>query len=133
MILCEAVGPGLITSVFGEQFYDSFRPISLLLFSQFVANTYMFYPGLVLAQKTIILSAINIAGLLLNVPLNYFLISSFGLTGAAVATLASSCFTLFLHILVSERYFKLDVNPQYILLAVFSVGSILCFWKLGSY
>lgn len=71
-------------------YYDAAGVVPLLVPALFVANLYVFMPGLEIAKRTTTFAAINLAGALLNIVLNFLLIPHLGIVGAALATLISS-------------------------------------------
>lgn len=130
-IICsELFATTFVQIMFGSEFDGSVPPISLLIFSMFISNCYMFFPGITLKEKTLLLTKINIVGLLLNIPLNFILISVFGLGGAALATLLSSITTLSLHIVNSQRYYKIGMENIHIFCIIVGLAVLLISFKI---
>ena len=62
-----------------------------------VKDLYIFFPGLFIAKKTMIIAGINLLVIVLNLIFNYLSIPIFGIEGAAYSTLASSCILIVLY------------------------------------
>lgn len=71
-------------------YYDAAGVVPFLVPALFVANLYVFMPGLEIAKRTTTFAAINLSGAVLNIALNFLLIPHLGIVGAALATLISS-------------------------------------------
>ena len=130
VISSELFATTFVQIVFGSNFDESVPPISLLIFSMFIANSYMFYPGIVLKEKTLLLTKINLSGLLLNIPLNFTLIPVFGIGGAALATLLSSILALSLHIINSQRYYKISIENIHTFSLIVGLAVLLISFKI---
>ena len=78
-----------------------------LAFAVILAQIYIFAPGLVLEKKTRRIAAISIGGAGLNVGLNFLLIPSMGISGAAVATCIAAAVTAAAYIWTSQREYAI--------------------------
>lgn len=112
--------------IVAPDFTEAHKIVPLIL-----AGFYFYYMmpildvGIMLTKKTH-LRAINvIAAALVNLALNYFLISRFSMMGAAGATFLSYSFLAILTLFVSGRVFK--INYEYLRLAKMYVTALLLF------
>ena len=94
----------------------------------FFHNMYIFAPGILIAKAKII-PLIAIIGALLNLILNYAFIPSFGLLGAAYASLIVNKFILF-YLFLSNKYYKL---PYKYILQLVSFSIVLIFIRCYKY
>ena len=67
--------------------------IPVIALGLFSSNLYIFVPGLTIARRSKIMSGVGLAAALLNVLLNWFLISAFGIAGAAWSLYFCGLFT----------------------------------------
>lgn len=130
LLIAELLSADFIGLIFGLQYIDAHAPVSVLVFSLFISNLYMFFPGIILSEKTIILTLINLVGLFLNIPLNLVLIPNYGITGAAIATLTSSAIALSIHIRFSQAYFPIKIKVSHALLIILGATFLLIMRKL---
>ena len=70
-----------------------------------VKDLYIFFPGLFIAKKTMIIAGINLLVIVLNFIFNYLSIPIFGIEGAAYSTLVSSCILIALYWCLGERHY----------------------------
>lgn len=70
----------------------------------------IFNAGLYLSKKTLGILSIMAVSVLLNVVLNMILLPSYGIKGAAIATLVAAAVSSVLTILISYRYLKVGIN-----------------------
>jgi O-antigen/teichoic acid export membrane protein len=87
----------------------------------FISNCYVFFPGLSLANKTGVISMVNIVGMLLNLTLNLILIPRYGLAGAANATMISAVITFMAHFTLSQKYYLLPIGQVRLILMLGAV------------
>ena len=107
-----------------ETFYSSANLIAILVMAVFFHNMYIFAPGILIAKKTKIIPLIAIIGALLNLILNYAFIPSFGLLGAAYASLISAISSFLFYLFLSNKYYKL---PYKYILQLVSFSIVLIF------
>ena len=112
--------------VVAPDFIEAHKVVPLIL-----AGFYFYYMmpildvGIMLSKKTH-LRAINVVtAAIVNLALNYFLISRFSMMGAAAATFLSYSFLAILTLFVSGRVFK--INYEYFRLAKMFVTALLLF------
>jgi O-antigen/teichoic acid export membrane protein len=90
-----------------EAFYSSANLIAILIMAVFFHNMYIFAPGLLIAKRTKFIPLIAIASAALNLSLNYAFIPSFGLLGAAYASLISAVSSFLFYFFMSNKYYNL--------------------------
>lgn len=86
------------------------KVLILLASSSIVNGLNIFLFGLIKALKTSVLGMIYFLTAALNVYLNFFLIQSFGIEGAAFATLISASFGFLVHYYFSSKYLKMPFS-----------------------
>ena len=92
--------------LFADDRFDSAAPlIKYFVTSSAAFTALVFFPGMSLAKKTIPLVLIIVSAALLNIGLNYVLISSLGFYGAALATCSANIFMIVVHCFFSNRFF----------------------------
>ena len=110
---CLALGlfaPELIYYA-GNPAYASAGPLVLLLApAMFMAQLYVFAPGFAVAKRTVWQMWVSVASALVGILANFLLIPVWGITGAAVATLASSIVFLSLWFALSQRLYPIPVR-----------------------
>lgn len=95
--------------------------IAILCITVFISNCYVFFPGLSLANKTGVISLINIVGMVLNLILNWILIPRYGIAGAANATMISAVFTFIIHFSFSQKHYLLPISQARLILMLSAV------------
>lgn len=84
------LSPWLITALFGSAFLSAVLPLKVLAFASIFANLRrILMSNLSAEDKAHISTLFNIPALTLNIALNFYLIPKFGITGAAVSSLAT--------------------------------------------
>jgi O-antigen/teichoic acid export membrane protein len=85
--------------------------VLLILASSAVINGLnIFLFGLIKSLKTSILSLIYLCTAILNIVLNYYFISEFGILGAAIATLIATSIGFLVHFYFSSKHLKLPFS-----------------------
>jgi O-antigen/teichoic acid export membrane protein len=85
--------------------------VLLILASSAVINGLnIFLFGLIKSLKTSVLSVIYLCTAILNIILNYYLISGFGILGAAIATLIATSIGFLVHFYFSSKHLKLPFS-----------------------
>ena len=95
--------------------------IAILCITVFISNCYVFFPGLSLANKTGVISMVNIVGMVLNLMLNLILIPRYGIAGAANATMISAVITFIAHFTLSQKYYLLPIGQARLILMLGAV------------
>ncbi|MCG9565855.1 oligosaccharide flippase family protein [Vibrio chagasii] len=103
ILLCLLLSSEFISVLFGEEYYNSGKVLSVLIFMQLLSPLGLMISRIsVLEKKTSLLMKVNILGLISNMVLNFFLIPEFGSLGAAIATILTQLITCFLIWLVLD-------------------------------
>ena len=114
-----ALFSGEILVVFSSpEYYSAHTLLPLLAGSLFIANAYVFTPGLELNKRTVIIASISIGTAIANFILNLYLIPKLGISGAAVATLASSLISFTVWQRLSQSFYKIPFIWEKIILAI---------------
>lgn len=88
-----------------ERFYGGTVVVVFLVPAIFLANMYIFAPGIGIAKKTDLMIWINVGGALLNIGLNYILIPTMGIIGAGLATLLGSFGVFVAYMVMSQKLY----------------------------
>jgi O-antigen/teichoic acid export membrane protein len=91
-------------------YYGASLLVTFLIPAVFFGNMYIFAPGIAIAKKTRLVAYINIAGSVVNIILNYFLIQLYGVLGAAVSTLMSSVLVFTLYVILGNRFYRIPFD-----------------------
>ncbi len=125
----------LVMFITTPDYYASFQYISILAFNIVIYNLYIFMPGLSIAKKTYYIAVIAIISAVINLVLNYLLISIYGTWGSILATTIASLTSQSLTFYFSNKYYKISIaTRQSVLLILFSLIIALTFpmleiWK----
>jgi O-antigen/teichoic acid export membrane protein len=113
-----------------EDYYSADLIMPVLYLSVLITGMGIFAHGLHLKEKTKIVPVIVISAAIINVILNYLLITKWALMGAAVATLIGIFLNNFLLFHQSQKYYKIEI--PLLKMVGFSLLFFL-FWGSGSY
>lgn len=95
----------IIVLLYGEAYSSAAGVLSISIWSNvFVFISFIFTKHLLASNSTLDVLKRTIAGALLNISLNYYLIPLYGIEGAAIATLFSHIFSNYLFDLVDRKY-----------------------------
>ena len=95
----------IILLVANENYIESSSVIPWLAMSILFSGVIKFVPGIFIAKKTKYILFINIFSLIVNIALNYFLIKSLGLLGAAYSTAISSFIYFLSYYFIGQKYY----------------------------
>lgn len=129
-VFIAAVKNIVLDVMVGEEFKVASSTILILVVSIIVGKSYILFPGVFIAKKTMFVVLINVIGMIVNVSLNVFLIPFWGLVGAAVATLISNVLIISLYYFIGQKYYA--VNYAWKSLGALSVLSISLFALLNN-
>jgi O-antigen/teichoic acid export membrane protein len=111
--------PEVVHLMVGKTFAASQDIIPIVVFSYiFYGLSYYAQLGLYLTDKTRAIGAIGAVAAVLNLVVNYFLISRYGMMGAAWATLISFAFIAVVSYWQSQRVFKLALGVGRVLICM---------------
>lgn len=108
-------------------FYGGAVVVVYLVPALFLANMYIFAPGIFIAKRTQYLIWINTGCALLNGALNYALIPFLGIVGAALATMLNYLAVFMVYMVLSQRLYRVPHRWRSILAAVLVAGT-LAWW-----
>ena len=93
-----------------EEYYGARTIMPILYTSLLFTGVWMFSPGLNIYKKTKITATIAIISSVLNIGLNYLLITEFGMMGTASATLISTIINQVVLFYWASKFYKIEVN-----------------------
>lgn len=90
-----AIGPLLIPFLFGEQYKESYIPFCILMIGYLIAGSFRIPLGniLLMMRKIKFNFYVSIISGVINIVINWYLIKSLGINGAAISTLTIFIFT----------------------------------------
>lgn len=97
----------ILLLVSSEQYLAGSDVLVILCCAVLVQAAVMFFPGLSIEGKTMLLSKLNILSAVLNIILNMIMIPYLGIQGAAISTLISAFVYLVLNAFYSEKYYPI--------------------------
>lgn len=120
-IVLSIFSSDLLRILTNPAFYNASTVVVFLVPSFFLANMYIFAPGISIAKKTRYFAFINTLSAIVNILLNYLLIPVLGIQGAAIATLSSNFIAFLLNIMVGQKYYYIPYDwPRLIGPTIFS-------------
>ncbi len=129
-VILALIAPYLAKYLVAEEYYESYKLIGILGWSGIFYGFYLISElGIFKSKKTYLSIITNFTGALLNMVLNYFLIKSFGLIGAAYATIISLMVANIIGMNISNRF--LYVKWQWFSYAIFISISMVIIIYLG--
>lgn len=109
--LCLGLFAPEILTLFAEPHYAPAAALVMALApATLLSQMSIFFPGIAIARKTHLQLAIFLVSAATSIAANWALISSFGVTGATIATLLSSMVFLGLWIWASQRLYPLPIH-----------------------
>jgi O-antigen/teichoic acid export membrane protein len=92
-------------------YWDAYKIVPVLLISYIVFSfQYYFNMGILITKKTKYLAYINMSNAVLNIILNFILISRHGIWGAAFATLICFIYKVIITYCISYKLYKISVE-----------------------
>ena len=114
-------------SLVGPQYWAGLQIVPIVLLAYLINGMYsVFVAGIYIEEKSIYVPFITGAGALVNVIVNFLLIPVLGITGAALATLASYLVMAFGYYYVTQKFFKVKYELKrigHIFIAIILVGA----------
>ena len=105
----------LINLMANKEYIGAIQVIPFLVLSVLFNKMYIFFPGLGIRKKTIIIAIINIGSAALNLILNFVLIPFWGISGAAIATCISAFSYLVVYVIFSQKYYSIPYETKKII------------------
>jgi O-antigen/teichoic acid export membrane protein len=100
-----------LEAVVGEAYRDAYRVVPLVALAYaFNGIQYCVAPGIHIAEKTRLLTLTTVAGAVLNLGLNFLLIPSWGMMGAAWATAGSFLLVAVVTGGIAQRFYHVDYD-----------------------
>jgi len=120
-------------SLIGPDYYYAETIVPFILIAYVLQGAYFnFLPGIYFAKKTGYIALVTAAGAVVNVILNFILIPPYGITGAALATIAGHGTMAVLTFLISNRLFTVPYHWKRVIGIIISAGiSVLVAQLLG--
>lgn len=92
-----------------SKYWSAWKVVPVLIVAQVIFSFYQhFNIGILIAKKTKYFAYIDVTNGILNLVLNYFLIKSYGIMGAAVGTLISYALRVILVYLITIRFYQIN-------------------------
>jgi O-antigen/teichoic acid export membrane protein len=115
-------------------YYSASMTFAILAPSILFSQMYLFFPGISLTKKTIIIFYINLLSAFLNLSLNYLFIPCWGIEGAASSTLITQFITFVLYVIFSQKFYYVPHNWNQLILApaIMSVITLLALFLNAS-
>jgi O-antigen/teichoic acid export membrane protein len=121
-------------SLVGSQYWAGLQIVPIILLAYLINGMYsVFSAGIYIEEKSIYVPLLTGAGALVNVALNFLLIPTLNITGAALATLASYVVIASGYYFVTQKFYKVKYELKrigHIFIAVLLVG--ILFYSLHS-
>ena len=121
-------------SLVGSQYWAGLQIVPIILLAYLINGMYsVFSAGIYIEEKSIYVPLLTGAGALVNVVLNFLLIPTLNITGAALATLASYVVIASGYYFVTQKFYKVKYELKrigHIFIAVLLVG--ILFYSLHS-
>lgn len=106
------------------KFYGAADVVVFLVPAVLLSSMYIFAPGIGIAKKTHLALLINLIGAMFNACSNYILIPTFGIQGAAIATMMGYVFVFFLYVILGQSLYP--VIYDWFVVAKGLIATIVC-------
>jgi O-antigen/teichoic acid export membrane protein len=122
----SVVGPDIVTILASEKYVDSGELVPIIALGVMLGSVnFLFYTGLLLQEKTVLVTILNTVAAVMNIVLNVLWIPRYGIIGAAYATVLTYIMLNVLTYRISGRYFELHIEWMLLLKAVLSAGGMI--------
>jgi len=115
-------------SLVGPEYWAGLQIVPIVLLAYLINGMYsVFAAGIYIEEKSIYVPFITGSGAIVNVIVNFLLIPVLGITGAALATLASYLVMAFGYYYVTQKFFKVKYELKrigHIFIAIILVGAL---------
>jgi O-antigen/teichoic acid export membrane protein len=103
------------------EYLDAYQVVPWLAFSLLFTTVFsLFVPGVSIAKKTFHHIWRVAVALIVNIGLNFWLVPTYGMVGAAIATLIASAVSYIIYFIMSQRYYPMHYN----FLSYFKITSV---------
>lgn len=125
IILLFLFSKPLLSIFTSSDYHSSWVVVGIVAASYMFRGCYLiFQAGICFAERFDIISLIDFSGAILNIILNYFLISSYGILGAALATLISYAFISISGLIVGQKFLSVRYDWKKLFIILFFITSI---------
>ena len=105
--LLAIIGGGIIETFIGESYSEASHILGWLSLVILLMSSYVFFPGMWIAEKTKYIAMINITVAIINFIANWFFISWFGIMGAVIGSMIAACVLVVLYFLYSAKEYPI--------------------------
>ena len=128
-MILTVISPYLVGYLTTEEYKDSWRLVGILCWGSIFYGFYLLSGlGIFYSKKTHLTIYTYGGGAALNIVLNYSLIPTLELFGAAFSTILSLLFANIASMIVSNRYYKIDWHWLYMSISVISGMAFILFY-----
>lgn len=125
--------PEILMIMVGANFYEAVNLIPYLTLGLLFSQLYSFFPGIAIHKKTHWQLLISLLTAVTSIVLNYLLVPSYGMLGAAISVLVSYLVFLISWAGVSQKLYPIDIKLKAIGLSLAAyVAVIMILFKLPS-
>jgi O-antigen/teichoic acid export membrane protein len=127
------VGPDVVTILASEKYADSGKLVPIIALGVMLGSVnFLLYTGLLLHEKTVVVTILNTMAAMVNIVLNVLWIPRYGIIGAAYATALTYIMLNVVTYRVSSRYFKIHIDWSLLFKAMLSTGAmVLAIFYMG--
>lgn len=118
------LSPELLFLIADKSFYSAWKVVPLITFAFVVNGFYYSFSNVFFLEKTKYLPFITITGALINIGLNFLLIPSYGIMGAAIASILSKVVFSLIAYVVSQKLYFIPYKI-YTILGLISIGFLV--------
>jgi O-antigen/teichoic acid export membrane protein len=122
----SVVGPDIVTILASEKYVDSRELVPIIAVGVMLGSVnFLLYTGLLLYEKTVLVTILNTMAAVVNIVLNVLWIPRYGIIGAAYATVLTYIMLNVLTYRISGRYFEIHIEWSLLVKAVLSAGGMM--------
>jgi O-antigen/teichoic acid export membrane protein len=125
-------GKLIVSTLLPLEYQESSIILPIIIASQALSQAYLFFPGLALAKKTVLLSSHRIISLLFQFLVVVFAVVQFGLLGMCIASFITQLISFAVFVYFSQKSYLVPVHFSKIFIFVLSV-SVICVAYLSFY
>lgn len=123
LVLICLFAPVAVRVIAPPTYWEACYAIPFLCFSVLIYGIgFVFRAGILVSEQTGVITRIMLAGLMINILTNFYLIPNFGLYGASTSLLV--CFSLIALISFNEGKKRLQINYPITKMAIITIGSM---------
>lgn len=118
-------GKMIISALLPQEYQESSIILPIIVAAQALSQAYLFFPGLALAKKTVLLSSHRIISLLFQFLVVIFAVVHFGLLGMCIASLITQLISFAVFVYVSQKNYLVLVDFSKITIFIIC-ASVIC-------